>query len=83
MLPKLCKFRSGRCGQQSLPRGGKLNIPVLAVGEEKSFGTNMAAVMRFAASDVEGEVVLGSGHWVTEENPKATVVLVRAFLDKD
>ena len=36
---------------------GKLRVPVLALGGEKSFGTTMAAVMRFAASDVEEGVV--------------------------
>jgi pimeloyl-ACP methyl ester carboxylesterase len=61
---------------------GKLGIPVLALGGEKSFGATMAAVMRFAASDVEEGIVPDSGHWIMEENPKATVALVRAFLDK-
>jgi pimeloyl-ACP methyl ester carboxylesterase len=61
---------------------GKLDVPVLALGGEKSFGTTMAAVMRFAASDVEEGVVPDSGHWIMEENPKATIALVRAFLDK-
>ena len=60
---------------------GKLDVPVLALGGEKSFGTTMAAVMRFAASDVEEGVVPDSGHWLMEENPKATIELVRAFLD--
>ena len=61
---------------------GKLDVPVLALGGEKSFGKTMAAVMRFAANDVEEGVVADSGHWVMEENPKATVALVRGFLDK-
>jgi pimeloyl-ACP methyl ester carboxylesterase len=61
---------------------GKLDVPVLALGGEKSFGTTMAAVMRFAASDVEEGVVPDSGHWIMEENPRATIALVRAFLDK-
>jgi pimeloyl-ACP methyl ester carboxylesterase len=61
---------------------GKLDMPVLALGGEKSFGTTMAAVMRFAANDVEEGVVPDSGHWIMEENPKATIALVRAFLDK-
>jgi pimeloyl-ACP methyl ester carboxylesterase len=39
---------------------GKLDLPVLAPGGEKSFGTTMAAVMRFAASDVEEGVVPNS-----------------------
>lgn len=61
---------------------GKLDVPVLALGGEKSFGKTMAAVMRFAANDVEEGVVADFGHWIMEENPKATVALVRAFLDK-
>lgn len=65
-----------------LAAGGKLAMPVLAVGGEKSFGTTMAAVMRAAATDVTEGVVPDSGHWIMEENPAATVAMVRAFLDK-
>jgi pimeloyl-ACP methyl ester carboxylesterase len=36
--------------------------------------------MRFAATDVQGDVVPDSGHWMMEENPTATLRLVRAFL---
>lgn len=60
---------------------GKLTIPVLAIGGEKSFGLGMAEVMKFAAENVQGAVVPGSGHWIMEENPAATVALVRDFLD--
>lgn len=60
---------------------GKLRMKVLAVGGERSFGATMATVMRFAADDVEGAIVPDSGHWIMEENPQATVKLVRAFLD--
>lgn len=59
---------------------GKLTIPVLAIGGEKSFGLGMAEVMKFAAENVQGAVVPGSGHWIMEENPAATVALVRNFL---
>ncbi|MDB5445288.1 MAG: alpha/beta hydrolase [Phenylobacterium sp.] len=59
---------------------GKLTMPVLALGAEKSFGLTMAEVMRSAATDVHAGVVPGSGHWVMEENPQATIALVRAFL---
>ena len=61
---------------------GKLDVPVLALGGEKSFGTTMAAVMRFAANDVDEGVIPDSGHWIMEENPKATIALVRAFLER-
>lgn len=59
---------------------GKLTMPVLALGGEKSFGPMMAAVMRFAASNVTEGVVPASGHWIMEENPDATVKLVTGFL---
>jgi len=61
-------------------KAGKLAMPVLALGGEHSFGLGMAEVMRFAASDVTGDVVPGSGHWIMEENPDATVALVTDFL---
>ncbi|HEX7945740.1 MAG TPA: alpha/beta hydrolase [Phenylobacterium sp.] len=60
---------------------GKLTIPVLALGGEKSFGLTMAEVAKFAASNVTPGVVPDSGHWIMEENPKATIALVRPFLD--
>lgn len=65
-----------------LAQYGKLTMPVLALGGEKSFGPMMATVMRFAATDVTEGVVPASGHWIMEENPKATIALVRPFLDK-
>ena len=64
-----------------LAADGKLQMPVLALGGEKSFGLTMAAVMRAAATNVKEGVVAESGHWIMEENPQATVALVRAFLD--
>jgi pimeloyl-ACP methyl ester carboxylesterase len=41
---------------------GKLTMPVLAVGGEKSVGSTMAVVMRAAATDVTEVVISGSGH---------------------
>ncbi|CAN5423474.1 alpha/beta hydrolase [soil metagenome] len=61
---------------------GKLTMPVLALGGEKSFGPMMATVMRFSATNVTEGVVPASGHWIMEENPKGTIALVRPFLDK-
>jgi len=62
-------------------KAGKLPMPVLALGGEKSFGLTMAEVMRAGAANVTAGVVPDSGHWIMEENPKATTALVRAFLD--
>lgn len=63
-----------------LAANGKLKMPILAIGGEKSFGPMMATVMRAGADNVTEGVVPGSGHWIMEENPAATVAMVRAFL---
>ncbi len=65
-----------------IKKDGKLAMPVYALGGEKSFGPTMAVVMREAAINVTEGIVPDSGHWIMEENPTATVSLVRAFLDK-
>lgn len=59
-----------------------LTMPVLAVGGEKSFGANEAAVMRNAATDVTELVVPNAGHWLMEEAPSVVIKEVRAFLSK-
>lgn len=63
-----------------LATGNRLEMPVLAVGGEKSFGATMAAVMRAAATHVREAIIPESGHWVMEENPQATIALIRDFL---
>jgi pimeloyl-ACP methyl ester carboxylesterase/uncharacterized RmlC-like cupin family protein len=59
----------------------KLTMPVMAVGGEKSFGPLQAVIMRHVATNVQEEVVAGSGHWLMEERPAYTVALIRKFLD--
>ena len=65
-----------------LAQGGKLTMPVLAIGAEKSFGAGMADELRFVASNVRGGIVPDSGHWIMEENPSATIKIVTEFLAK-
>jgi len=36
--------------------------------------------MRAAATNVTEGVIPGSGHWIMEENPQATIRLVRDFV---
>jgi pimeloyl-ACP methyl ester carboxylesterase len=67
---------------QAFVAKGKLTMPVLAIGAEKSFGTVMADVMRFVATDVTPFVIPNSGHWLMEEQPAATIAALRGFLDK-
>jgi len=73
-------FDQDALDNQSFLSKGKLGMPVLAVGGEKSFGRMMAEIMRFAATDVREALIPDSGHWIMEENPTATIALVRDFL---
>jgi pimeloyl-ACP methyl ester carboxylesterase len=68
--------------QAFITERGKLKMPVLALGGSGSFGPMMATVMRFAAENVQEGVVPDSGHWIMEENPTATIKLVRDFLEQ-
>ena len=73
-------FDQDAIDNQAFLAHGQLPMPVLAVDGEKSFGTMMATVMRFAASDVQEAIVPDAGHWIMEENPQGTIQLVRSFL---
>jgi pimeloyl-ACP methyl ester carboxylesterase/uncharacterized RmlC-like cupin family protein len=59
---------------------GRLQMPVLAIGGDHSFGSTMAFVVRFAADDVREVVIANSGHWLMEEQPGSTIAAIRAFL---
>ena len=73
-------FSQDAVDNQALAAKGKLAMPVLAIGADKSFGTTQADVMRFVASDVSTQVIADSGHWLMEEQPAATVAAITAFL---
>ncbi|HWA90018.1 MAG TPA: alpha/beta hydrolase [Rhizomicrobium sp.] len=68
--------------QALLAKGGKLPMPVLALGGDHSFGLQQAVVLRNVASNVQEGIVPSSGHWIMDENPDATIKLVVAFLGK-
>ena len=65
---------------QALLAKGKLTMPILALGGEKSYGLTMADDLRQVATNVIGGVVPDSGHWIMEENPQATTKLIVDFL---
>lgn len=54
-----------------LAQNGKLKMPVLALGGDKSFGRGMECIesLRRVADNVRGGVVHNSGHWIAEEQP--------------
>src|SRR5271154_3829056 len=63
-------FTQDAVDNQALAAGGKLAMPVLALGADHSFGTQMADIMRLVATDVTGGIISDSGHWVMEEQPR-------------
>ena len=75
-------FHQDALDNKAIAAKGKLDMKVLAIGAEKSFGTAMADDLRFVADDVTGAVIANSGHWLMEEQPEATVATIRAFLDQ-
>jgi pimeloyl-ACP methyl ester carboxylesterase len=66
--------------QAMLAAGGKLPMPVLALGGDHSFGTAQADVLRFTATNVTGGIIPSSGHWIMDENSQATIKFVTDFL---
>jgi pimeloyl-ACP methyl ester carboxylesterase len=59
---------------------GKLKMPVLAIGAEKTYGSRIEESLRSVADDVTGAVIARSGHWIMQEQPAAAIGLIRSFL---
>ncbi len=58
----------------------KLTMPVLSIGGEKSLGNALAQQMKLVATNVTVVVLKDTGHWILEENPKATTDALMKFL---
>jgi pimeloyl-ACP methyl ester carboxylesterase len=61
---------------------GKLKMPILAIGGERSFGSLIPDQWREYAVNVQGRVLKGSGHFVNEERPTEVTALLQSFLQK-
>ena len=75
-------FRQDGVDNQKFLAEGKLTMPVLAIGGEKSFGEGFANEIQFAASNVRGLSIANSGHWLMEEQPEATMAAIIGFLNE-
>ena len=75
-------FQRDAIDNKAFAAKGKLTMPVLAIGADKSFGTGMADDMRFVATNVTSAVIPNSGHWLMEEQPAATMAAILSFLEK-
>ena len=57
-----------------------LQMPVLAMGGEKSMGTLMPQFAKAVAANVQASVIPDAGHWLMDENPSATIAALVNFL---
>lgn len=58
----------------------KLTMPMLVLSGEKAGGTFLTDQAEMVATDVRGQVIAGSGHWLMEEAPKAVIPALLDFL---
>lgn len=75
-------FTQDATDNKALAAKGELSMPILALGADHSFGTQMADDLRFVATNVTSAVITNSGHWVMEEQPKQTTAAIVDFLGK-
>ena len=73
-------FRQDAIDNQKFLAAGKLKIPVLAIGGEKSFGTGFANEIGFAADNVRALSIANSGHWLMEEQPETVMSAIMGFM---
>lgn len=60
----------------------KLPMPMLVLTGEKASGNFLIEQARLVASDVQGVVIKGSGHWLMEEAPRQVIPQLVAFINK-
>jgi len=58
----------------------KLTMPMLVLSGEKAGGPFLIEQAKLVASDVRGQVIAGSGHWLMEEAPKTVIPALLDFL---
>jgi pimeloyl-ACP methyl ester carboxylesterase len=75
-------FSQDAADNRALLAQGKLQMPILALGGEATFGPMIGAVVRCVADSVEEVIIPDCGHWIAEEQPAATTKLVVDFLHR-
>ncbi len=60
-----------------------LPMPMLVLTGEKASGNFLIEQARLVATNVQGQVVTGSGHWLMEEAPQAVIPAIIKFLNTE
>jgi pimeloyl-ACP methyl ester carboxylesterase len=58
-----------------------LPMPVLDLTGEKASGNFLIEQAKLVASDVRGQVIMGSGHWLMEEAPTTVIPAIVDFIN--
>lgn len=58
-----------------------LPMPVLVLAGEKAGGNFLIEQTKLVATNVQGQVITGSGHWLMEEAPQITIPALVTFLN--
>ncbi len=59
----------------------RLAMPLLVLTGERASGTFLIEQAKQVASDVRGQVIKGSGHWLMEEAPTAVIPAITDFVN--
>jgi pimeloyl-ACP methyl ester carboxylesterase len=60
-----------------------LPMPVLVLSGEKAGGTFLIEQAKMVATNVQGQVIMGSGHWLMEEAPQTVIPALTAFINTE
>lgn len=74
------QFRANVQQNKEFLARGKLEMPILAIGAEDSFGGMIVDQWRDYAVNVDGRLLKDSGHFVTEEKPQEVTAMLQSFL---
>ena len=58
-----------------------LSMPLLVLSGEKAGGTFLIEQAKLVATDVKGQLVPGSGHWLMEEAPQTVIPAILDFIN--
>ncbi|TMA87152.1 MAG: alpha/beta hydrolase, partial [Deltaproteobacteria bacterium] len=59
----------------------RLAMPVLVLTGEKASGNFLIEQAKLVASDVRGQVIMGSGHWLMEEARNKVIPAITDFIN--
>ena len=75
-------FRNFERDAEDFARMGRtrLSMPMLVLSGEKAGGSFLIEQAKLVASDVRGQIVKGSGHWLMEEAPDTVIPAISDFV---